>query len=277
MENPAGKKLLIVNADDFGKDDAVNEAVLEAHRDGILTTASLMVNEDACGDAIKIARGNERLGIGLHISLLYDKPCLPRAEIPDLVGEDGRFYSSPVMTGFNCYFKKRIKRQLELEVSAQVRKFLDTGLYLDHINGHLHFHMQPVVFKIILANAERWGVRAIRLTRDPLMLNLKLSRGRLLGKFCEAVTFNLLSAWCKKKLEGKGIKFADRVFGLLQNGRVDANYLKNLLKVLPDGITEIYSHPSKKSSIHEFTALIDADIRKMICENGIKLVRYQDI
>lgn len=277
MENSTVTKFLIVNADDFGKDSAVNEAVVEAHRDGILTTASLMVNEDGANDAVKIAKENKTLGVGLHLSLLFDRPCLSRNEIPDLVGADGKFHDSPVKTGFNCYFKKRLRKQLELEVSAQVRKFRETGLYLDHLNGHLHFHMQPVVLKIILENAEKWGVKAVRLTRDPLMLNLKISSGRLLGKICEAITFNLLSAWCRKKLEEKKIRFADRVFGLLQNGRVDAQYLKNLIKVLPEGVSEVYSHPSKTFSIHEYRALIDTEVKKMICENRIKLVRYQDI
>ncbi|MCX7872294.1 MAG: hopanoid biosynthesis-associated protein HpnK [Verrucomicrobiae bacterium] len=277
MQKSTKTKLLIVNADDFGKDNDVNEAVLEAHKNGILTTASLMVNEDGATKALIIAKENKTLGVGLHLSLLFDKPALNKTQIPDLVGNDGKFHNSPVKTGFNCYFKKRLRRQLELEISAQVKKFQNTGLPLDHLNGHLHFHMQPVVFNIIMENAEQWGIKAIRLTRDPLSLNLKLSKERILGKICEATTFGLLSAWCRRKLEKKNIKFADQVFGLLQNGHVDPQYLINLIKILPSGITEIYSHPSKKNAVHEFKALIDTEAKNRVCENQIKLVRYQDI
>src|SRR5688572_11349613 len=75
---------LIVNADDFGRSPSINDAVIRAHREGILTTASLMVNEPACDQAVTLAKENPRLGVGLHLSLLFGRSALPHNEIPGL-------------------------------------------------------------------------------------------------------------------------------------------------------------------------------------------------
>jgi len=268
---------LVVSADDFGKNPSTNAAVLKAHREGILTTAGLMVNEEGAKEAVRIARENPRLGIGLHLVLLFDKPALPASSIPDLIDTDGKLKKNAVGSGFNCYFKKRLKSQLEAEVRAQIAKFKETGLNLDHINGHLHFHLHPVVFKIILENAQNWGVKAIRLMREPLFLNLKIAKGRYFMRIVEAVTFKLLSSWCENKLKQRGIKYTDRVFGLLQNRKVDSEYLKKLLKLLPNGVSEIYSHPSVDEFPGELDALVNPEIRKIVCERRIKLIRYKEI
>ncbi|MGC8744325.1 MAG: hopanoid biosynthesis-associated protein HpnK [Verrucomicrobiia bacterium] len=278
MKTDIRQKRLIVNSDDFGKDAQTNAAVEKAHREGILTSASLMVNEETTDDAVKIARSNPQLGIGLHLTLLFDKPALAPNIIPDLIEpESGRLRKTPVKAGFNYYFKKRVKSQIEAEIKAQVHKFKSTGLKLDHLNGHLHFTQHPVVFKIILENACNWGVTAMRLMREPLLINLKIGEGRLLSRIVEALTFACLSRWCEKQLKSAGIKYTDRVFGLLQNGKVDSDYLINLLNRLPDGVSEVYAHPSTDRFRHELAALVNPLVRKIICEKKIKLITYQDI
>src|SRR5208283_3522947 len=93
MPDPRSRRL-IVNADAFGRSHSVNEAVIRAHRDGILTTASLMVNEPGCDEAVKLATENPKLGVGLHLTLMMGHSALPPGKIPGLVNSRGEFSSN---------------------------------------------------------------------------------------------------------------------------------------------------------------------------------------
>src|SRR4029077_12516310 len=116
-------KQLIVCADDFGRDIAINEAVEQAHRHGILTAASLMVGVPAVADAVARARRLPSLGVGLHLVLADGAPVLPASEVPALVGGDGRFDSNMVRAGFRFYFSLAARRQLAAEIHAQFTAF----------------------------------------------------------------------------------------------------------------------------------------------------------
>src|SRR5271170_6655410 len=97
------KRRLIVNADDFGLSHSVNQAVIRAHRDGILTTASLMVNEPGFDEAVKLAKENPKLGVGLHLTLLQGRSALPPEKIPALVNAKSEFGNNPVFVGFHYF------------------------------------------------------------------------------------------------------------------------------------------------------------------------------
>ena len=157
---------LIVNADDFGLSASVNEAVIRAHREGILTTASLMVNEPGFDEAVRLARENPKLGVGLHLTLLHGHAALLPEKIPGLVNPRGEFGNSPVGVGLRYFFNRGVRGSLRAEIHAQFEKFRSTGLPLDHVNGHLHLHLHPAVFKILMADAGPLGIRHLRLTRD---------------------------------------------------------------------------------------------------------------
>src|SRR5262245_22529761 len=90
-----GSRRLLWNADDFGLSASVNEAVIRAHREGILTSASLMVNEPGFEEAVHLARENPRLGVGLHLTLLFGHSALPQERIPGLVNASREFTNSP--------------------------------------------------------------------------------------------------------------------------------------------------------------------------------------
>ena len=136
-------KRLVVTADDFGLSLPVNDAVEQAHTHGILTATSLMTGAPACDDAVERARRLPRLGVGLHLTLVDGRPVLPCDQIPGLVGPDGRFSTDPVKFGTALFFSSELRRQAEAEVTAQFDKFRRTGLVMDHVNGHQHFHMHP--------------------------------------------------------------------------------------------------------------------------------------
>jgi hopanoid biosynthesis associated protein HpnK len=276
MERPDLRRL-IVNADDFGFSHSVNEAVIRAHREGILTSASLMVNENGFDEAVKLAKENPKLGVGLHLTLLMGHSALPPDKIPGLVNSRGEFPNCPVGVGMKYFFKRGLREHLRAEIHAQFEKFHATGLPLDHVNGHLHLHLHPVIFKILMEDSEKLGIRHLRLTRDCLARSRKISRGHFFYKISHAAIFEFLSGRARKTLEQKKIRHAQITFGLLQNARVDEDYILKLLPELPPGDSELYSHPSLGEFKHEFDALVSPRVKEQIKKLGIELIRYQDL
>lgn len=268
---------LIVNADDFGRTSSINQAVIRAHREGILTSASLMVNEAACSEAVTWARENPMLGVGLHLTLLCGKSALDPGKIPGLVNARGEFSNSPVGAGMRYFFNRNLRDQLRAEIHAQFEKFRATGLSLDHVNAHLHLHLHPVIFGILMEDAAVLGIKRFRLTRDCLSRSRRMSRGHWFYRLSHAVIYAALSRRAREPLQQRGIRHAQITFGLLQNGRVDEEYVLKLLPELPPGDSELYSHPSLDEFKHEFDALVSPRVKEQIETLGIKLVRCQDL
>ena len=224
---------LIVNADDFGLDLAVNEAVERAHRDGVLTTASLMVGAKAVGDAVERARRLPQLGVGLHLVLADGPAVSPPSAIPDLVDKDGHFGNHMARDGFRFFFLPHVRRQLEIEIEAQFAAFAATGLPLDHVNAHKHFHLHPTVLSLILRIGRRHGLRAVRLPREP--------RSTL-----------LLRPWLKLmqwRLDRAGLLYNDQVYGLAHSGAMDETTLLAVVANMPTGLSEIYLHPATQRGL----------------------------
>ncbi len=274
---PGLRRRLIVNADDFGKSEAANEAIVRAHREGVLTTTSLMTGGDACDSAVRLARENSRLGVGLHLTLLCGRAVLPPDQIPGLVNRKAEFTNNPAGAGFRYFFNRSLRGQLRAEIHAQFEKFRATGLRLDHVNGHLHLHLHPVIFRILLEDAHQLGLERMRLTFDPFWLNLRLASGQLAYRLVHAVIFHLLSARARPQLRKGNFGHTHRVFGLLQNARVDETYVLKLLPNLPAGDSELYSHPSLDEFKSEFEALVSPRVKEQVQRLGIELIRYQDL
>ena len=256
---------LVVNADDFGRSSSINRAVVRAHREGILTTASLMVAEDACEEAVEMARDLPELGVGLHVSLVCGKLLRERSLESD----------SPVLAGCRFFFNRELEARIRSEIEAQFERLSETGLTLDHVNGHLNIHLHPVVLPIILEVAESYGQPAIRLTRDPLLPNLRLGKGRWGYRLSHAMIFGGLSAIAEGELVQRGLPYADRVYGLLQSGEMNEGYVAGLLRELPEGCSEMYFHPDKGNV--DLSALTSVQARDAIQQRGIKMIRYQDL
>lgn len=220
-----------MTADDFGLHPGINEAVELASRDGILSTASLMVGAQAAADAVARARQLPGLRVGLHLVLADGAPTLPAAAIPDLVDADGRFGSAMVRDGFRFFFLPRVRRQLAAEIRAQFEAFAATGLALDHVNAHKHFHLHPTVLSLILRIGSEFGMRAMRLPREaggPVFLRPWLA----------------LLRW---RLRRSGIVHNDYVVGLADTGAMDEAALLTALGRLPRGVVEMYLHPGLAS------------------------------
>jgi len=277
MDRPEIEQRLIVNADDFGLSPSVNEAVIRAHCEGILTTASLMVNEPGFDEAVKLAKQNPQLGVGLHLTLLMGHAALPPEKIPGLADLRGEFSHKPVATGFRYFFQRDLREQLRAEIHAQFEKFHATGLPLDHVNGHLHLHLHPIVFHILMEDAVPLGIRRMRLTRDCFARSRRMARGYWFYRISHALIYEWLSNRARDPLRQRGIQHAEITFGLLQNARVNENYILRLLPELPPGDSELYSHPSLDEFKHEFDALVSPCVKELIKSLGVKLIRYQDL
>jgi hopanoid biosynthesis associated protein HpnK len=277
LRTPNSRRRLIVNADDFGRSRSINAAVIRAHREGILTSASLMVNEPDCAEAVALARENPRLGIGLHLTLLMGHSALPPAIIPGLVNSRCEFSNDPVGAGLKYFFHRGLREQLWAEIHAQFDRFCATGLPLDHVNGHLHLHLHPVIFRILMEDAEKLGIRHLRLTRDCLARSRRMTRGRWFYRVFHAAIHAWLSSRAREPLRRRGIKHAQITFGLLQDSHVDEKYVLKLLPELPPGDSELYSHPSLDKFKHEFDALVSPRVKELVNQLGIELIRYQDL
>ncbi|MFC4521163.1 hopanoid biosynthesis-associated protein HpnK [Cupriavidus pinatubonensis] len=264
---------MIITADDFGLHTAVNEAVELAHRDGVLNAASLMVSAPEAADAVARARRLPSLRVGLHVVLADGPAMLPRAAIPDLVDAQGRFGSAMARDGCRFFFLPHVRQQLAAEIRAQFEAFAATGLPLDHVNTHKHFHLHPTVLSLILSIGREFGLRAMRLPLEsdaPLLLRpwLALLRGRL---------------------QRAGIAHNDYVVGIARSGAMDEAVLLAALSKLPEGIGEIYLHPAVTSGAaiaptmvgyrhaDELAALLSPRVRAALDAAGVRRGGFADM
>jgi len=285
------RRRLIVGGDDFGAAPEVNAGIIRAHRDGILTSTSLMVTGDAADEAVRLAREHPRLGVGLHLVLAQGRPASRPEDVPGLVARDGNFRRAPVAAGIGyawLWLSRAGRAQLRREITAQLEAFASTGLRLAHVDGHLNMHLHPMVLPILLELAPRYGIRAVRLLRDDLAGALRHDRGHLGRKIAEDCVFRVLAAYAAPRLGAAGITTADRVYGMHQTGHVVEPYVLALVATLPAGLSELYCHPSAGASpvlapyqrgydhVGEVAALTSARVRRAIEAERVELVSYAD-
>jgi len=275
---------LIVNADDFGESEEVNEAVIQAHRKGVLTSCSLMVTGKAFKNAVRLAIQNPQLAVGLHLVVVMGRSVLPKREIPTLINDEGEFPNDPLSAGLKYYFSRRAQEELGREMAAQFEKFRSTGLPLSHIDGHLHMHTHPVVFRAALKLGELYGVNRMRVPEEELGLALRFKREHIVKKTIHWFVFSWLARTMKKQLRAKKFSFAGRVYGTLQTGRLNAEYLLYLLHHLRAESNEIHCHPalyntaslslSERSHLAEYEALTDPRVVEFVQASSIQLINY---
>jgi hopanoid biosynthesis associated protein HpnK len=236
-------KQLIITADDFGLSGGVNRAVERGWKSGILTCASIMAGGAAFDEAAEIARRNPSLQVGLHLTLVQGRAVLPPAGLPDLVDGGGNFSDNPVKSGIRYFFDRGLYCQLKREIEAQIKKVLDAGIGLTHIDGHLNIHLHPTVFRILLELMPQYGITTFRLSRERLSENLRFDGERKFGKIIEKLIFGFLTDHARPELDRLGILYASEVKGVLNSGRMTEEYVLNIVDGLQDGLTEIYFHP----------------------------------
>ena len=218
----------------------MNEAVEIAHRDGILSTASLMVAGAAAADAVERARRLPGLRVGLHLVVVEGPAVLPPSDIPRLVGPDGRFPSDQAAMGMRYFFDPRVRRQLRREIAAQYAAFAATGLRLDHANAHKHMHLHPTVGRMLIEEGRRHGLPAIRIPAEPPETMRALGEKPGLGD-------RTLYRWTRvlrRQACRAGLATNDAVFGITWSGHMTADRILRLAVKLPPGLSELYFHPA---------------------------------
>ena len=271
-------KSLIVTADDFGLHEAVNSAVERASREGVLTAASLMVGAPAAADAVRRARELPGLSVGLHLVLADGWSVLPPAKVPALVDARGRFGNNMVRDGVRFFALPAVRRQLEAEIRAQFQAFADTGLTLDHVNAHKHFHLHPTLLEMLLRIGGEFGIPAVRLPREPGWVARRAG-----GPIAGPAVAGLLSPWLaimRRRLRTAHVAHNDYVFGMSDSGAMIEERLLEILGRLPEGVTEIYLHPAVESGAaiagsmsgyrhaDELAALVSARVRAAVAACG---------
>jgi chitin disaccharide deacetylase len=285
---PAPLRFVIINGDDFGFSSGVNHAIIKAHQQGVLTSASLMVTGEAFEEAVTLAKAHPDLAVGLHLVVGCGKAVLPPSQIPHLVDTEGNFPDRPVLTGLRYQFDRAARQELPLEIRAQLEKFRQTGLPLSHVDGHLHQHAHPVVLRSLVALANEFQIRVIRLPSEELKLTLRLDRDDLATKLIWSLIFTGLRRYGEGLLNAHGIQFVDRVYGLLQSGRMTESYLLGLIPQIQAACVEIYSHPAIAISGEpingplglgqaELDALQSQSVRDVLTKSGFKLTNYNQL
>jgi hopanoid biosynthesis associated protein HpnK len=275
-ETPARR--LVITADDFGADAAVNEAVEIAHRQGVLTAASLMVGAPAAADAAARARALPGLRVGLHLTLVDGRPVLPAAQVSRLVDEKGQFRTDMAAAGARMFFDPLARRQLAAEIAAQFQAFADTGLALDHVNAHKHFHLHPTIAGLVLKIGARHGLRAARVPVEPARVLAAVEPGAGQGGVSP---FNLMAKALRARFRRAGLVVPDAVFGLCWSGAMTSGRLSGLIAHLPPGFSEIYLHPAAAADypgsapgyryLEEFAALTAPEVALALRRSNIRV------
>jgi hopanoid biosynthesis associated protein HpnK len=261
----------------------VNEAVEKAHRDGVLSAASLMVAGPAAGHAIALAKRMPSLRVGLHLVLADGHAVLPADVVPTLVGEDGRFRAGMVRAAFRLSLRPAVRRQMAKEIAAQFTAFRQTGLTLDHVDAHEHFHVHPVVAGMVIAVGRRNGMAALRTPSEPVQVLSGVERVRSSG------SVRLMAPWVarlRRQARAAGVLTPDAVFGLRWSGAMTAERMEGLLARLPPGLVEIYFHPATAERFDghapgyryrdELKALTDAGVIERVRTCGRRIGGYGD-
>jgi hopanoid biosynthesis associated protein HpnK len=229
---------VIFNADDFGLSPGINRGILEAFREGVLTSTTMLTNLRFFDDAAALARAHPDLPVGIHLSLLWGPPVSPPARVPTLVDRQGRFPRGLARLAARYYLGRLAPAEVREELRAQVRRFLDAGLQPTHVDTHKHVHALPGILEAVIEVASKFGIDKVRLPREAPLAGRAAPRG--------AVKRDLL-AWLARgapeRLRRAGLRSTDHFAGVADQSCLNSAALCRILPALRPGVTEIMCHP----------------------------------
>ena len=231
---------LVFSADDFGLTEPVNEAVEQANREGCLTQASLMVAAPAAADAVRRAKALPGLNVGLHLVLVDGDSALGHARLPHITEPDGRFSTNQAALGVRYFFSLAARRELRAEIEAQFAAYAATGLVLHHADAHKHFLLHPTIAGMMIEVGRKYGLKRLRVPAEPPGVMVACG---------ERITLSdrALYAWTRLlRWQARGLEMPDQVFGIKWSGHMTHEKIERLLPHLPEGRTEIYTHPATR-------------------------------
>jgi len=286
-------KSLIVNADDLGWTEGVNRGIAEAHRNGIVTSTSLLANGAAFALGVELARTTPGLGVGVHLNLSDGAPVAPREMVTSLVNDAGEFQGGPENLLMRIGRRKLLLEEVEREWDAQIERVTEAGIAPTHLDGHKHVHMLPGLFEIALRLAKHHGIGAVRVAHEASSLRAALSAGAqkhggvVMKQGVQARGLKLLARDAREMAERAGIATADYFCGIAQTGELTREGVLQLVKSLAEGTTELMCHPGyvdaelqnsptrlQHSRQTELEILTDTEIRNLVASQGIRLIDY---
>ena len=234
---------LILNADDFGLTAGVNRAIIELHRAGALTSASLMAKAAATNEAIELALASPSLGVGYHVVLVDGEPVLRAQNLPTLADlRTGRFHPTPGAFLRRLFTGRIRSSEIETEAAAQIALLQKHGLPLTHIDTHKHLHIFPAVLRPVLRAAKAAGIRAVRSPFEPEW-SMRATHGAPWLRRARVRLSRLLEPTFRRTVAEEGFATTDGVIGVLATGALDSNTVSSLLRNLPEGTWELVTHP----------------------------------
>jgi hypothetical protein len=277
--------ILVVNADDFGISEGVNRAIVEGHREGIVTSASLLATGCAFEHAVELARGTPGLGVGVHLCLHSEKPVLSAERVASLTDAGGR------LRGPNDIARALLTRSANLdevrsELEAQVERVRDAGIAITHMDSHSHLHAFPGVGPIVRDLAARFGVRWVR----RVAASPSEYVGAPLGRIGISVVLSSLG-WLAHRHYGAPMCMPDRLLGLTRSGRVDEAWVCRMLaRLRPGTVNELMVHPGDGSPetgdwrdhdaaarVREAALVRSPAVRDRVRSLGVRLASFRDL
>lgn len=283
---------LIVNADDFGLTQGVNRAIVEAHRDGVVTSATLMANAAAFEDAVVRAKSAPRLTLGCHIVLVDGLPVLGGRQTSTLTpGKPAdRFYQSLSSFALRAVSGRLHSDEIEAEATAQIRKLQAAGIAVSHVDTHKHTHIFPQVLRPLLRAARACGVKAVRNPFGPLHLSILAKRPSLWKQYSKVTVLSRLGKTFRRSVANAGLLTPDGTVGIVATGSLDGCLFKDLVESLPEGTWELVCHPGyndaelgnirtrlRESREVELRLLTSPESREMLARSGVQLISYRDL
>jgi len=288
-------KRLIVNADDFGLTENVNEGILDAYLDGIVTSTTLMANGIAFESAVAASKPFHRLGVGVHLNLSEGEPVTDATKIPTLVDRRGRLHMTPARLWAGIAAGQVSLSEIEAELRAQVIKIVRAGIAPTHFDGHKHVHVLPRVSDIVIRLAQDFRVPAVRCPSEKKLLaagprrNAGFSGAARFKQNLVGRAVSILAEVFSAKLERAGIHSPAHFHGIRETGFLDAAALHEILENLPEGTTELMCHPGyrdaqlKRTGTRllmqretEITGLTNVSVRNLVVSSGIQLLNYRE-
>lgn len=290
---------LIVSADDLGADPDIDRGIIETFKRGILTSASLLVTTSARWEAAAAAAKAAGLPFGLHLSLTHGIPVAPANTVPDLVDEKGQFALSATeivaMSHQPAKKTAHIYDQIRLELDAQVNLLQSRGLTATHLDSHQHVHMNPSVFCIVEDLALKYGMRAMRIVREP-MFGFQL-RHQVLLNLRRKNQLKAFVIWLLARSIKPRLKTNDAFYGVMQSGNIDKWSFVRFLRAISrtDAVWEVGLHPGFPATTprpehaefftwfsspwrqRELELLVDPEVREIIEKERIQLVSYASL
>jgi len=276
---------LIVNADDLGLSQAINGAIARAHIHGVLSSASLVANGLAFEDAVSVSRANPKLDVGVHLTLVEERPLLSASEIPSLVDSEGRFHDN-ARRFVGRFLSGRIRlREVRKELEAQLSRIRDSGIRPTHLDGHQHLHVLPGLFPIVAELACRHSIPVVRRPVERLIPRAMFGRVSP-WRTAEQLVLGALAAQVTR--EAAEVRHPDAWIGFTFGGRLNRANLRWLLEhSVWSGTCELMCHPGlpDPEGPHarwgydgpgELEALLDPRLPELLEELGIGLTSFRD-